>query len=137
MSSFILDWPLILGSLKHDLHTNVLTKSRRPYSDGYQFLNQSLWDTVELTFKSSQLFWCPVQINLVHEDVMRNLSTLPLEFITSYMTTSVVLYPHLYHVGIELIQLYYFTVTHLHLFCTTVTEISILLMSSFIQPTHI
>lgn len=40
MSSFILDQPLILHSLKHDLHTNVLTKSLRLYSDSYQFLNQ-------------------------------------------------------------------------------------------------
>lgn len=56
---------------------------------------------VEASFKPNQLFWCPVQIDPVHEDVTGSLSTLSLLFITSYMT-SVVRYPYLYYVGIEL-----------------------------------
>lgn len=51
------------------------------------------------------------------------------------MTTSVVLYPHIHHVGIELIQLQYFAIIQLHLFSVTAAQISTL-FGEFIHSTN-
>lgn len=51
------------------------------------------------------------------------------------MTTSVVLYAHIYHVEIELIQLHYFIIIQLHLFCATAAQTSIL-FGEFIHSTN-